>query len=55
MNIDFEFLVNRYNKQKGLCVYYNIPLQFGNYVDKIWMISLEKKMFVKNIQKIMSV
>ena len=42
MDIDFEFLVNLYNEQKGLCAYSKIPLQFGSYLDKNWTISLER-------------
>ena len=34
LDIDLEFLVDLYNKQKGLCAYSGIPLQFGSYLDK---------------------
>ena len=31
-----------YNKQRGLCAYSDIPLQFGNYLEKNWTCSLER-------------
>jgi len=39
-DIDFEFLVELYNKQKGLCAYSGLPLQFKANND--WTISLER-------------
>lgn len=41
-DIDFEFLVELYNKQKGLCAYSGMPMQFGNYKTTDWVISLER-------------
>ena len=41
-DIDFDFLVEMYNKQKGLCAYSNIPLKFGNSRNINWVISLER-------------
>lgn len=41
-NITFEDLVELYNEQKGLCAYSGIPLEFGSYLDKDWVISLER-------------
>jgi hypothetical protein len=42
-DITIEFLIQLYNVQKGLCAYSELPLQFGNYEDKNWTISLERK------------
>jgi hypothetical protein len=41
-DIDFEFLVDLYNQQNGLCAYSNLPLQFGSYKENNWKISLER-------------
>ena len=42
-DIDINYLVELFNKQKGLCVYSNIPLQFGDSYKKMdWKISLER-------------
>jgi len=35
-------LIEIFNEQKGLCAYSNIPLQFGSYLNKNWVISLER-------------
>ena len=51
MDIDFDFLVNLYNEQKGLCAYSKIPLQFGSYLDKNWTISLERTDVSKGYMK----
>lgn len=40
--IDFEFLVELFNKQQGLCAYSGIPLAFGSHYDKHWTTSLER-------------
>lgn len=40
-NIDFEFLVEVYKNQKGLCAYSGIPLRFQ--CQQNWKISLERK------------
>jgi hypothetical protein len=40
LDIDFEFLVELYNNQKGLCAYSGIPLQFKSGQD--WKMSLER-------------
>lgn len=39
-DIDFNFLVELYQKQKGRCAYSGIPLSFGSYHD--WIASLER-------------
>ena len=41
-NIDFEFLVELYQKQKGLCNYSGLPLKFGSCLEHDWTISLER-------------
>jgi hypothetical protein len=41
-DIDYDFLVEIFNKQKGLCAYSGIPLQFGSYLENNWIISLER-------------
>ena len=41
-DIVFEDLIELYNKQKGLCAYSGLPLQFGSYLDKDWVASLER-------------
>lgn len=41
-DLDMEFLIDMFMKQKGLCAYSGLPLKFGNsYMDK-WIISLER-------------
>ena len=40
LDIDYEFLVELFKKQKGLCAYSGIPLKFGEEVN--WKISLER-------------
>ena len=40
--LDFEFMVELFEKQKGLCAYSGLPLQFGKHVDVNWIISLER-------------
>jgi hypothetical protein len=42
VDIDFDFLVELFNKQKGLCAYSGIPLQFGSYHENNWTVSLER-------------
>jgi hypothetical protein len=42
-DITFDYLTKLFNKQKGLCAYSGIPLQFGSYLDKNWTASLERK------------
>lgn len=41
-DIDFNFLVELYNKQKGLCAYSGLPMNFGSYKKKRWVMSLER-------------
>jgi hypothetical protein len=41
-DIDFDFLVELFNRQNGLCAYSGIPLQFGSYHEKNWTVSLER-------------
>ena len=41
-DIDFDFLVALYKKQKGLCAYSGLPLHFGIYNDINWTTSLER-------------
>jgi hypothetical protein len=41
-NIDFDFLVELFKKQHGLCAYSGLPLQFGSYLDKYWVVSIER-------------
>ena len=41
-DIDFEFLVELFNKQQGLCAYSGIPLVFGSHHEKYWTTSLER-------------
>ena len=41
-NIDFDYLIELYNKQRGLCAYSNLPLQFGSYLENNWTCSLER-------------
>jgi len=43
MDINFEFLVDIFNSQNGLCAYSGIPLTFGSYLEKNWVCSLERK------------
>ncbi len=50
-DIDFEFLVELYNKQNGLCAYSGIPMTFGSYLDKNWVCSLERKDPLKGYTK----
>jgi len=50
-DIDFDFLVNLYNEQKGLCAYSGLPLQFGLTTEKSWVISLERKDSFKGYTK----
>ncbi len=40
IDIDFNFLVDLFNKQKGLCAYSGIPLQFNSKQN--WCISIER-------------
>ena len=42
IDITFEMLIEIFNEQKGLCAYSNVPLQFGSYLNKNWVISLER-------------
>jgi hypothetical protein len=39
-DIDFNFLVELYNKQKGVCAYSGLPLKFNT--NEFWKISLER-------------
>lgn len=48
-DIDFDFLVELYNNQKGLCVYSGIPLIFKANED--WHISLERSNPLKGYTK----
>jgi hypothetical protein len=41
-DIDFEFLINLFNEQNGLCAYSNLPLKFGYYKETNWITSLER-------------
>lgn len=41
-DIDYDFLVELYRKQKGRCAYSGIPLSFGSYHDHDWIASLER-------------
>jgi hypothetical protein len=41
-DIDFEFLIQLYKEQKGLCAYSGLPLKFGSYLDNEWTASLER-------------
>ena len=41
-DIDFEFLVELYNNQKGLCAYSGLSLKIGNCLENEWTISLER-------------
>lgn len=41
-DLDADFLIDLFNKQKGLCAYSNIPLQFGKSTDSDWIVSLER-------------
>jgi hypothetical protein len=41
-DIDYKVLVELYKQQKGLCAYSGLPLQFGSYLDKNWVASLER-------------
>jgi hypothetical protein len=42
MDIDYDFLVDLYNNQKGLCAYSDLPLQFGSLYETDWTVSLER-------------
>jgi hypothetical protein len=42
-DIDIEFLHELYVKQRGLCEYSGLPLQFGSYKENPWVLSLERK------------
>ena len=42
-DIDYDYLVQLFKEQKGLCAYSKIPLQFGNINETNWVISLERK------------
>ena len=50
-DIDYDFLVEKFNQQKGLCAYSGIPLQFGNINEVNWVISLERKDTLKGYLK----
>lgn len=39
---DFDDLVELFNKQHGLCYYSGIPMTFGSYKDKSWILSAER-------------
>jgi hypothetical protein len=41
-DIDLEFLIDLYHKQKGLCAYSNIPMQFGPIDETEYKISIER-------------
>lgn len=42
-DIDFEYLVDLFKKQNGLCTYSRMPLEFGDsYLNKFWKISIER-------------
>lgn len=42
MDINYDFIVNLFNKQKGKCAYSNIPLCFGSYFENNWICSIER-------------
>jgi hypothetical protein len=42
-DVDFDFLVNLFKEQKGLCAYSGLPLKFGNSKETDWVVSLERK------------
>lgn len=42
VDIDLEFIIDLYEKQKGRCAYSGIPLQFGSCKDNDWVMSLER-------------
>ena len=46
--LDYEFIVELYDKQKGLCAYSSIPLKFG---DTNWLISLKRINITKGYLK----
>ncbi len=50
-DIDFDFLVELYYQQKGLCAYSGIPLTFGLYLEQDWVISIERKNPLKGYTK----
>ena len=41
-DIDFDFIVNLYRQQKGRCAYSNVPIAFGSYREKNWIMSIER-------------
>lgn len=41
-DITFDYLVQVFNDQKGLCAYTGLPMKFGNYLEKNWCMSLER-------------
>jgi hypothetical protein len=51
-DIDFDFIVSLYKQQKGRCFYSGVPLAFGSYKEKNWVMSVERidpmKGYVKN-------
>ena len=50
-DIDYDFLVETFNQQNGLCAYSRLPLQFGNSKEINWVISLERKNTLKGYIK----
>lgn len=41
-DIDFDFVVDMYRQQKGRCAYSKVPLAFGSYREKNWIMSIER-------------
>lgn len=41
-DVDFQFLIQLYKEQKGLCAYSGLPLKFGSYLENDWTTSLER-------------
>jgi len=50
-DIDFNFLIDLYNQQKGLCAYSGLPLKFGTYLQFNWVASLERLDVTKGYTK----
>jgi hypothetical protein len=41
-DIDFDYLVELFNKQNGLCAISGLPIQFGNTINTNWTCSIER-------------
>lgn len=48
-DIDYNFVINLYHKQKGLCGYSNMPMTFGSKKD--WALSIERIDSMKGYNK----